>query len=365
MTTEIQQPPQQSPRADSAAAAEASLAQAREAMQACRWDEARQRAERALAEGLTGTTQSEALLLLALSHWWLGHLGRVHRPALRAAVLPGQPSVRIRALNLAALALGELGLADEALPLAQQALQLARQPGQHEQLSGALSCTAHVHARLGDLEAAELLHMQALSMARESSQPAQLQQAYCNLLLSFALAHEELQEQTREPAAAAALQRGLHYVSHARSLLRERRLDEERRAGLELAIGHLLMLCERLDEAEPLLRNAIADSARLGSDYTLRSACHSLAELLRRRGEPAAALALLRAEPEPPSLGLRIAHQRSRLTCLTALGEDAGAAQAALAEALAQRDLMRRQARQSLDASSQFGPLDGLPASMR
>ncbi|QPF74536.1 tetratricopeptide repeat protein [Roseateles sp. DAIF2] len=364
MTMEIEQPPS-SPPAPSALAAEAALAAAREALQACRWDEARQQAEAALAAGLTGMAQGEALLLLALSHWWLGHLGRVHRPALRAAVLPAQPHVRIRALNLAALALGELGLAHEALPLAQQALELARQPGQHEQLSGALSCTAHVHARLGDLENAELLHMQALSMARESAQPAQLQQAYCNLLLSFALAQDELLEQQRPQAAAAAPQRGLHYVSHARSLLRDPRLDDERRAALELAIGHLLMLLGRLDEAEPLLRAAIANSERLGSDYTLRSACHSLAELLRRRGEPAAALALLRAQPEPPSLGLRLARRRCLLACLIALGEEHQAVEEALAQELAQRDAMRRQARQSLDSPSQFGPLDGLPVSMR
>ncbi|HEX2010403.1 MAG TPA: tetratricopeptide repeat protein [Roseateles sp.] len=363
MKTELHPPPPLTP-----AAAAAALSTVREALQARRWAEAQQQAEAALNAGLNGPAQGEMLLLLAQSHWWLGHLHRVHRPALRAAVLPGTPGLRITALGLAALALSELGLADEALPLALQGLELARQPAQHEHLSGALSRTAHVHARLGDLESSELLHMQALSMAREASEPATLLQAYCNLLLSCSLAHEELQEQDQTDAARAALERGLRHLSHARSLLLDARLDGEHRAALELALGRLLLLAERLDEAEPLLQRSIAASERLSSSYYLRSARQALAELYRRRGRPAEALVLLEGgllDPErQPGLDLQIAALRSAQACQQALSraEAAAVQAAALHQALAQREAMRRQARQSLEAPSQFGTLEALRA---
>ncbi len=352
--------------------AEATLVQIRNALQARRWEQAQQLAEAALAAGLAGPALGEAQLLLAQARWWQGQLERVHRPALRAAVLAGPPAQRVLALNIAALTLSELGLADEALPLALQSLELARRPEQHELLSRTLSCAAHVYARLGDLEHAEPLHMQALSLAREVKDPSGLQQAYGNLLLSTAMAHEELLEQQQPEAARAALLRGLHYLSHARSLLQDERLGEERHSTLRLMLGRLLMYGGRLDEAEPMLRQGIAEVEAMGGHYYLRGGRLSLAELLRRRGQPERALPLLPAPGEGDGGCLQVGELRCRLACHRMLGEqpEAERVEALLSQALARRDATRLQARrQRLGQASQFGELDpgagGGAASMR
>jgi len=346
------------------------LEQAQQALQAQRWAPALALAQQALAEpALPDDARIEALLLVAQSQWRQGDLLRVHRPALQAAALARrlqQLPACIRGLTLAAFALGELSLADEALPLALEALTLARQPGQHGLLPGALSCAAHVYARLCDLEHAEGLHMQALSLAREAGAIEALHQAYANLIASFIVAHKELLASGQEQAAQAALARARRYASHARSLLDDARLDEYRRFGLMLNLGHLLTLAEQLDEAEPLLRAGIALAHKQAAGYYLLSGEASLAELLLKRGRPAEALPLLHAalHPEPGQGGfsLQLSALRTALACRQALGDSAAAQdlQAELDAALRARAAMREQAQQSLSdpgRASSWAPL--------
>lgn len=341
----------------SAPAAAGLIEQAREALQAQRWARTLALAQQALAEALPDPLRIEALLLVAQSQWRQGDLLRVHRPSLQAAELARSLDLapqHIRGLTLAAFALGELSLADEALPLALQALELARRPDQHAALPGALSCAAHVYARLCDLEHAEHLHMQALSLARETGQIEALHQAYTNLIASFIVAHKELLAAGQEAPAQAALQRARRYASHARSLLDDPRLDEYRRFSLMLNLGHLLVRAGQLDEAEPLLRAGVALAHKQAAGYYLLSGEASLAELLLRRGRPAEALPLLQAalHPEPGQGGfsLQLTALRTALACRQALGEAEAteALQAELETALQARDAMREQAQQSL-----------------
>lgn len=334
--------------------------QIRQALQARCWQRAQQLAEAALAAAGVDTPSGELHLLLAQARWWQGQLERVHRPALRAAVLVNPPAQRIQALNLAALALAELGLADEALPLVNQALDLAREPELHAQLSRTLSCAGHVYARLGDVEHAVPLHMQALSLARDGRELEPLLQAYANLLLSTAMAHEELLEQGEREAAHAALLRGMLHLSYARGLLRDERLREEQRCILSLMLGRVLMLSERADEAEPLLRSGLALAATLGSHYYGRGGRLSLAELLRRRQQCEQALMLLPEPVDGDGGCLRVAELRCRLACHRQLAQEDAArlSEQQLHQALARRDATREQARRLRVASpSQFGDL--------
>lgn len=344
-------------RSTESPAAAGLVEQAHAALQTQHWARALGLAQQALAGPLSAAQRIEALLLVAQSQWRQGDLMRVYRPALQAAALArGQALLpqAIRGLTLAAFALGELSLADEAMPLAQQALELARQPAQHAALPGALSCAAHVCARLCDLEQAEHLHMQALSLARETGEIQSLHQAYGNLIASFIVAHKELLAAGQHGAAQAALARARRDASHARSLLDDPRLDEYRRFGLMLNLGHLLVLADRLDEAEPLLRAGIALAHKQAAGYYLLSGEVSLAELLIRRGRPAEALPLLRGALHPvPGQGgfsLQLSALRSALACQRALGreDEAAALQDELDAALRARDAMREQAQQSL-----------------
>ncbi|WP_349744097.1 hypothetical protein [Roseateles cavernae] len=351
------------PPIDPAADAAATLATVKAAMLAHRWDYAQGLAEAALSAAGGTPAHGELQLQLAMSHWWQGHLSQVHPAALRAAALPLPTGQRIRALGLAALGLSELGLVNEALMPALRALVLAREPGQHPHLPSALSCAAHAYALAGQPELSEPLHMEALSMARESAHSGELQQAYANLLVSFAHAHAELLEQAQPEAARAVLQRGLHHLSQARGLLLDGRIQEERQVGMRLAIARLLMLAERADEAEPQLRQVIADSTALSSHFYLHAGRQVLAELLHRRGRHHEALTWLRPELDRETThgvqSLRIAALRSALACqqALALAGEAACTRADLEQALAERDDTRRQARHDLMALPQQAAL--------
>lgn len=329
---------------------------AQRALEDQRWDDALAQVQRALRGELSDAERAEALLLVGRCHWHRGELLGVHPAALQAAALAQQAErsdLQVQALNLASLSLSELGLADEALPLTANALLLAQVPDLHQLLPSTLSYAAHVHARLGDVDNAEVLHMRALSLARESGQVLLLQQAYCNLFVSFNLAHEEIMAQSGAEAASAALAHAQRYIGHSLSLLQDERLDETRQATLMLGAGHLLMLYGQLDEAEPLLQRCIAISSRLGARYYLLSAQQSLGELMLRRGRPAEGLALLEESLNPaPGQGgfsLQLAALRTAVACQLALGRLAAAAASADARdaALRARDAMRQQARAS------------------
>lgn len=339
-----------------AEAAQDLLEQARLAIEAQHWSEALAHAQCAQSAPLTPPALAETLLIEARCHWHRGHLLRVHPPALQAAELArqsGDTRLRVQALHVATLALSELGLADEALPLAQTALQLAQAAELHLLLPPSISYVAHVHARLGDIQNAELMHMQALSLARESAELILLHQAYCNLFVSFHLAHEEQRAEHGAAAAASSLRHARRYTGHALSLLNDERLDLHRRATLMLGLGHVLLLCGQLEEAEQLLQGCARISEELGSLYYLMSARQSLAELRRQQDRAAEALELLQdALSPPPGLGafsLQLEALRTAQACHEALGqsEPARAHAAELAAALRSRDAMRQQARLS------------------
>ncbi|MBB2484150.1 hypothetical protein H5407_02810 [Mitsuaria sp. WAJ17] len=250
----------------------------------------------------------EALLAQAIQSWQTGDLLGSCRQALAAAVaLSGGPTSTAlpHALRQAALALCEFGLAAEALPLARASVHYLEREQLHEPLSACLSCLGHVHARLGELDQAELLHMRALSLARESIDSADRMRAYTNLLVSMAAAHEQALDRGDEEGrvmARLALRRAERQLGGARSLAQDGRLHAVFQGVLKLAVAHLLVLLHRLDEAEVLLNQLLAQwSVDDRTRYWRWSAEETLADLLNRRGRHAEAwhlLALLLAEPD-------------------------------------------------------------------
>lgn len=328
------------------------------ALDAQDWALALDHAQRLLASPLGAEQHAQALLLLARAHWIRGTVAEVQQPALQAARLAqqaGEVRLQIRALSWASMALTELGLADEALPLALRAITLAEMPGLHDQLPPALSCAAHARARQGDLERAEQLHMRALSLARESGQPVMVKQAYTNLLLSSRLVYEELLARQGADAATLALGAARRQLGHAASLARDDRLEPGQRVALILALGHLRILSDELPEAEALLSEGIAICEQNHSSYYLHAGRHSLGLLRIHQGRADEGLRLLRELLQPAHGHVPVFVQQLetlRLLVQTLHGlaraDEAAAHEQQLAEALATRDAMRQQARLSL-----------------
>lgn len=249
-----------------------------------------------------------ALLERAIQSWQTGDLlGSCRQALAAAAALSGGPASTAlpHALRQAALALCEFGLAAEALPLARASVRYLEREQLHEPLSACLSCLGHVHARLGELDQAELLHMRALSLARESIDSGDRMRAYTNLLVSMAAAHEQALDRGDEEGrvmARLALRRAERQLGGARSLAQDGRLHAIFQGVLKLAVAHLLVLLHRLDEAEILLNQLLAQwSVDDRTRYWRWSAEETLADLLNRRGRPGEAwqlLARLLAEPD-------------------------------------------------------------------
>jgi tetratricopeptide (TPR) repeat protein len=334
------------------------IEQAQQALAAQQWTQALALARQALALALAlpGPARVEALYVVAQCQWRLGLLPQAQQTARQAAELAAEQgliTLQIRSLGMAAIALSELSLADDALPLALQALRLAQRPDQHAQLPGALSCAAHVHARRGELEHAELMHMQALSLARETGEIKTLHQAYCNLLAAFVVAYKQRCASGQAAAAQAAAARAQRHTSHVRSLLADARMDEYQRLPLLLSLGHVLLLNGRLGEAEALLLQARQLAERLGANYYRLAAHRIQAELRLMQGQPAQALQLLGELLDPASgqggFSQHLSALHTALDCHRALGQEEPARMLALEldRLLHTREPMRQQARQA------------------
>lgn len=327
------------------------LEQADAALARQEWSVALALATQALSPTLLDRQRAQALLMQARAHWQMGALWQVYLPALevgRLGRLCGNARTEVDGWSLAAFALAELGLADEARPISLDALAAAGDSA--ELLPRALSCAAHVHARLGDVSHAELMHMRAISLARESHDANLLALAFINLLLSLGLACEELLHGPGEAAAQIALVRAPRFLAQASGLLADERLPATARAGLQLAAGHLALLCGRLDQAQPWLTAAHRRYCLQGTGYNRLAAEQSLAELALRQGRPAEALGwlseLLAPEPGRSSFSLRLPSLRTARACHRALGnaEIERTLALELDELLQARQAMREQA---------------------
>lgn len=251
----------------------------------------------------------DRLLARAIQSWQTGDLLGSCRQALAAAAAlsSGPASTALpHALRQAALALCEFGLAAEAMPLAKASVRYLEREQFHEPLSACLSCLGHVHARMGNLDQAELLHMRALSLARESIDSADRMRAYTNLLVSMTAAHEQALERGDDEGqvmARLALRRAERHLGGARSLAQDGRLHAVFQGVLKLAVAHLLVLLHRLDEADTLLNQLLAQwSVDEKTRYWRWSAQESMAELLNRRGRHAQAWQLLAGLLSEPDL---------------------------------------------------------------
>ncbi|WP_349744095.1 hypothetical protein [Roseateles cavernae] len=327
------------------------LEQADAALARQQWSVALALATQALSPALPDAQRAQALLMQARAHWQMGALWQVYLPALevgRLGRLCGNARTEVDGLSLAAFALAELGLADEARPISLEALAAAGDSA--ELLPRTLSCAAHVHARLGDVSHAELMHMRAISLARESHDSNLLALAFINLLLSLSLAYEELLHGPGEAAAQIALVHAPRFLAQASGLLADERLPLTARASLQLAAAHLALLCGRLDQAEPWLTAAHRQYSEQGTGYNRLAAEQSLAELALRRGRPAEGLAwldgLLAPAPGHGSFNMRLPALRTALACHRALGqaEAERAVAVELDELLRARQAMREQA---------------------
>ncbi|MBT9492497.1 MAG: tetratricopeptide repeat protein [Paucibacter sp.] len=270
------------------------IGRAQQALRAQQWEQAAELCQQLLQAATLGGQLTQAWLTLARARWHQGDLPASYQAALQAkeaAQRCNDAASAISAATLAAFALAELGLADQAWALAEYALALAEQPAMFKLLPTALSCAAHAHARRADLPHSESLHMRALSFARESGDPKALQLAYDNLLLSFIFLLRSAQQQGQTRLVDAVQQRARNYAPQIRSLIDSPQLIDWRRISLMHNLGELLSLCADLDAAQTLLEASLEQARKLSANYSTLSALIALAELSHRRGDAEAALA--------------------------------------------------------------------------
>lgn len=274
----------------------------------------------------------EQLLLEPVRLAWLrGAWAAVPGPALALAQRPplaASAGLRARALMLAAGALAELQLAEQALAPARRALALARDQAP-ELLAPARELLAAVLARLGHWEAAAGLAEQALA---EAAQDARARAEALRMALQtqgLALAALQAAGLMDEAAVSAAWARDL--IAPARRCLRDPApgLPALTRLRLGLALGEAMRRDGQLDEAREHLLAAQHLAEALGSEQLRLEAALGLARQQACRGERSAALqAMMRLlqelPPAPQDLRLRPAVLAAARRCqarLLALGE--------------------------------------------
>jgi tetratricopeptide (TPR) repeat protein len=317
-------------------------------------------AQQAAAARQDAYAEADALRLAAQCHFLMGRYGQTFDPALRAASLYAKlamPALQVMALVYAVHTLTEVGLVDDALAVGLQAAQQARDADLFEELGSALSSLAHAHARLGDFEQAEHLHLQAISRARESSDTIFRLRVYGNLLMCVVLAHDELLLRNEAEAARLSIVRALPLARQAQRFIEDAQASEGVLSVLRLNLGRVLALAGEHASGRRLLEHAQAYFEASRTQHALLSTAQALAELLRREGQALPALAAVRgllaqdAASTNPILSLQLL--ATEQACLQDLGRDGEALQQRerLQQALLQRETVRRQAGQTLQAT--------------
>ncbi|UXH78621.1 diguanylate cyclase [Roseateles amylovorans] len=187
----------------------------------------------------------------------------------------------LRWMSLSACELGdyELGLA-----CAHEAVQQAGELGDVRMRAVALNGMGACFERMGDPWQAERLMGEAAGMIRSEATPYERVVTLTNLC-TVALGAYHLQRDGAAPEQAErTLERALELAREARPFSQQ--LGDRYAIALTASnFGEVLLLMDRLDEAEPLLREAQDECARVGFrllDWRLRG---TLAELMLARGD--------------------------------------------------------------------------------
>lgn len=291
------------------------LDRARLARQEVRLDEGRALADalwqRADAEGFINE-QAEAGKLRSYFRLRQGDLRGMLDTGERALVLMrplgGSPAM-CELLRWMSLAACELGDYERGLACADEALRLAGELGDERLRAVALNGLGACFERMGDPWQAERLMSEAAAVLKGDATPYERVVTLTNLC-TVALGAYHLQRDGAAPAQASrTLERALSLATEARP--HSLALGDRYGVALTAAnFGEVLLLLGRLDEAEPLLREALDDSQAVGFRLLgWRLQC-TWAELLLARAQPDAAWAqLMQLQDDIRALGVSTAHE--------------------------------------------------------
>jgi hypothetical protein len=296
-----------------------------------RWTAALSEALREAEVASDSAEKARAFLTAARAQWHLDDYLGCFRTAMQSLSCKDSHTpvaIVVDAMTLAAFALGQLDLTDEARHLAQRALALARAESLYERLHIALSCSAHAFAQSADWKRAEVLHREALALAQQTGSKEHVQMALDNLFLSFILTLRDHAEPVDEALGSAIEMRASKEIRQVRKLIGDQDLAEWRRLSLRQNLGVFLGLCGKASEAEQILRDCLQTCIAGRNGSSAQSVALSLARHLEALGRPREALDLLQAHANltrPARRNPRAQRQalRTAESCLRKLGIDA------------------------------------------
>lgn len=263
---------------------------ARQAQREARLDEGLHLADRiwrrAEAEGYI-IEQAEAGKLRSFFLLRQGKLADMLEAGQRALHLlrPLGPSVSLcELLRWMSLAACELGDYDQGLACAHECLRQAVELGDARLRAVALNGLGACFERMGDPWQAERLMGEAAGLLRDSATPFERVVTLTNLC-TVALGAYHLQRDAETPQAAAhTLERALDLARQARPFSLE--LGDPYGIALTASnFGEVLLRMGRLEEAEPLLQEALDHASRCGFHLLAWRVRCTLAEWLLARGD--------------------------------------------------------------------------------
>jgi two-component system, cell cycle response regulator len=322
---------------------------------------------RADAEGFV-SEQAEAGKLRSYFLLRLGDLAGMlaaGQPALQLLRPLGPSTSLCELLRWMSLAACELGDYEQGLACAHEGLQQAIELGDARLRAVALNGLGACFERMGDPWQAERLMGEAAGMLRESATPYERVVTLTNLCTVALGAYHLQQEGARPEQARKTLERALELARQARPFSLE--LGDPYAIALTASnFGEVLLLMGRLDEAEPLLQEALNHCTQVGFhllEWRLRctlaqlalahgqaqSAWEGLQALMALLSRPAAGVSCPPAlDHLPPFIHLRL-HQ----TCYSA-AKALGLLEPALWHLERARAVERRRSMQQLMAQSQY-----------